>query len=181
MRKTLGCYFLLLLFWALPSFAQLTPACMTSLKAAFAADPTATAFINVGQYAQVASLYNAAASPSFTTWKTNVTMMEIGKKVNGSELGGLTTANHTRLQTIIQISAGSINPSLPDQRAFFDDVFSGAGGTTTRANLLALWKRLATKAEKVCATGTGSDASPATLTFEGNLTATDVESILIKG
>jgi hypothetical protein len=45
----------------------------------------------------------------------------------------------------------------------------------TRAALLALWKRLATRGEKLYATGTGSDAVPGTLTFEGNISARDVE------
>jgi hypothetical protein len=72
------------------------------------------------------------------------------------------------------MSAG-VNPSLIDVRQMFDDIFSGAGGTNTRANLLALWKRLATRGEKIFATGTGSDPSPGTLTFEGNISYQDVE------
>jgi hypothetical protein len=68
-----------------------------------------------------------------------------------------------------------VNPSIASNRAFFDDVFSGAGGTNTRAALLALWKRLATRGEKLYATGTGSDASPATLVVEGAISARDVE------
>jgi hypothetical protein len=67
-----------------------------------------------------------------------------------------------------------VNPSLPDCRQFFDDIFSGAGGTNTRANLLALWKRLATRAEKLYATGTGSDPSPAVMVVEGAISYQDV-------
>jgi hypothetical protein len=118
---------------------------------------------------------NALASPEFTVWKTMVSIVNVGRAVNGGELAGLTTANHTRLQTIIQISGGTVNPSLADSRAFWNDVFSGAGGATTRTNLLALWKRLSTRAEKLYATGTGSDASPATLVFEGNISINDVQ------
>lgn len=62
----------------------------------------------------------------------------------------------------------------PSNRAFFDDVFSGAGGTNTRAALLVLWKRLATRIEKLFATGTGSDAVPATLVFEGEVSVQDI-------
>ena len=154
---------------------------LTTLKAAILADPVLVTFVNSGQYAPIAASMNANASPSWTVWKSSVPMVEIGKKINGAELGGLTTANHTRLQTIIQISGGFINPSLADQRAFFDDVFSGAGGTNTRANLLVLWKRLATRAEKLFSTGTGSDAVPATLVFEGSLSSVDIEEALVKG
>jgi hypothetical protein len=78
------------------------------------------------------------------------------------------------LGVIAQINPDGINPSRTDQRAFFDDVFSAASGDSTRAALLALWKRLATRVEKLFATGTGSDASPATLTFEQPLAYQDV-------
>jgi hypothetical protein len=148
----------------------MTPAQLATLKAAILADPALSSqpMNSDGAYA-IAQALNLSASPNWTVWKTEVAMVEVGKNINGSELGGLTTANHTRLQTIIQISGGTINPSLADQRAFFDDVFSGAGGALTRAKLLILWKRLATRGEKLYTTGTGSDASPATLVFEGNI------------
>lgn len=110
----------------------------------------------------IAGWYNLQASPNFTAWKKLVTVTEIGDNINGAELAGLTTANHTRLQTVSILSAGGVNPSLADRRAFFDDIFSGAGGATTRANLLVLWKRLASNLQKLFSTGTGSDASPAT-------------------
>ena len=155
----------------------MTPAQLATLKAAILADPVLNAQpMNSDGANAIAIALNLTASPNFTVWKTAVAIVDIGRKVNGAELGGLTTANHTRLQTIIQISGGEINPSLADQRAFFDDVFSGAGGTTTRANLLALWKRLATRFEKLYATGTGSDAVPATLVLQGAVSYQDVES-----
>lgn len=124
----------------------------------------------------IADFYNAAST--FTVWKTNVTINEVGKKFNGSELAGLTTGNQTRLQTIALFMAGGVNPSLADNRAFFDDVFSGAGGTNTRAALLILWKRIANKVEKLFATGTGSDASPALLVYEGGVSESDAVNAL---
>ena len=113
---------------------------------------------------------------AFIVWRTNVTITMVGDNFVGSELSGLTTANQTRLQTIAQFSPSGINPSLEDRRFFFDDVFSGAGGAATRAKLLILWKRLARNIEKVFATGTGLDASPATMVFEGTITSQDVEN-----
>lgn len=124
---------------------------------------------------EIARLYNLNAAPNYTVWKTNVTINEVGKKFNGTELAGVTQANQARLQTIAIYLAGGVNPSIPDNRQFFDDIFSGAGGTNTRANLLALWKRLGSRVEKLYATGTGSDAAPATLTFEGPISYQDVE------
>lgn len=123
-----------------------------------------------------AALNAAAAGPNNVAWKSLVGLSDISQKLNGTELGGLTTANHTRLQTIVTLlsHAGGARPYLADQRAFWDDIFSGAGGVTTRANLLALWKRTVTVAEKLLWSGTGSDASPAILGPEGVVTAANV-------
>ena len=93
-------------------------------------------------------------------------------------VAGLSTLNATRLQTIAQYSPAGINPSTADRRAFFDDVYSGAGGVLTRAKLLILWKRFALRGEKLFATGTGTDLLPATLVFEGRVTNTDVLAAL---
>ena len=112
----------------------------------------------------IAGWYNLAASPAWTIWRKAVPLSEIAKSLNGAELAGLTSLNHTRLQTVITLinASGGLDASDADMRAFFDDIFSGAGGVTTRANLLVLWKKLATSNEKLFSTGTGSDVSPAT-------------------
>jgi hypothetical protein len=166
---------LLFALWSSWAFAALTAAQLAILRADIQADATLNAFPNNSDGAfAIAAAYNLPASPAFTVWKSNVTIGQIGDKINASELAGLTSLNTQRLQAISEYSPQGVNPSLPDRRAFFDDVFSGAGGTITRANLLALWKRFATRAEKLFATGTGSDASPATLVFEGQVTVQDV-------
>ena len=153
----------------------LTSQQLQALKADILADSLLNAKPNNSDGAfEIATAYNLTASPAFTVWKTLVSIKQIGDKFNGTELAGLTTANQTRLQTVALFSAEGVNPSLVDRRQFFDDIFSGVGGATTRANLLVLWKRLATRAEKLFATGTGSDPSPATMTFEGNLSYQDV-------
>jgi hypothetical protein len=112
--------------------------------------------------ATVAGWYNQAAAPAFTTWRKNVTILEIGNNLNGTDLSGLSSLNHTRLQTVVMLSQGGVDASLSDRRQFFDDIFSGTGGATTRAQLLVLWKRPATYAQKLYATGAGTDAAPAT-------------------
>lgn len=112
--------------------------------------------------AAVAGYYNQAASPSWTTWRKNVTIQEVGDNLNGTDLSGLSSLNHTRLQTVVQLSQAGINASLADRRQFFDDIFGGSGGATTRAQLLVLWKRLASRAQKLFSTGPGTDTSPAT-------------------
>ena len=63
---------------------------------------------------------------------------------------------------------------MADFRAGMDNIFSGAGGVITRAQLLALYKRTALRGEKLYATGTGSDAVPGLLTYEGPILNTDI-------
>ena len=111
----------------------LTPQQLATLKADILADPALNAFPNNADgNTAIANAYNQNASPAFTVWKTNVSITAIGDKFNGAELGGLTSANQTRLQTIAQYSPMGVNPSLADRRQFFDDIFSGAGGAVTR-------------------------------------------------
>jgi hypothetical protein len=159
----------------------LTAQQLATLKADITADGVLNAFPNNGDgNFEIAKAYNAPASPAFTAWKTSVTITEVGDKINGGELAGLSSLNNTRLQTVVILSQGGVNPSMADRRQFFDDIFSGAGGATTRASLLALWKTLATRVQKLFAAGTGSDASPATLAANVGqsfqLTAQEVET-----
>jgi hypothetical protein len=152
----------------------MTSAQKATLKTAIQADPTANTFYVNGDLTGLAGYLNALASPVFRVWKSIVSVTEVGDNIVATELAGLTTLNATRLQTIAMYSGGGINPALADRRAFFDDVFSGAGGTLTRPKLLALWKRDATRFEKVFAVGTGSDAVPATLVLESPVSTQDL-------
>lgn len=125
---------------------------------------------------EIAAAYNLPATPAFVVWKTNVSITEVGDNINGTELAGLSSLNTTRLQAVIMLSQGGINPTLGDRRKFFDDIFSGTGGALTRASLLALWKRTATRAERLFATGNGLDATPGVLVFEGALSVAQVQA-----
>lgn len=147
------------------------------IKAAIISDPALAAQPNTaaGNIA-IRDALHLQASPGFTVWKRNVALGEIGDNIVGTELAGLGGLNQDRLRTIAMYSPGGINPSLADRRAFFDDIFSGAGGTTSRARFLILWKRLASRIEKILATGTGTDALPATLGYEGAITPDELET-----
>ena len=70
---------------------------------------------------------------------------------------------------------GAINFSRPNVRQGLQDIFSGAGGASQRTHLLAIGRRLTTRAEKLFSAGTGSTASPGTMGFEGNLSYQDVQ------
>jgi len=152
---------------------SLTTAQLQTLKTAINAetDPTFVGYRTDGNTGLMAAWFNEAST--FVVWKSSVTIRETGQAFNGAEWAGMTTANHTRLQTVAQYLM-AYSPSVAGIRAMFDDIWSGAGGTLTRAALLALWKRFAKRGEKVFATGTGTDAVPGVLVFEGNITGPDV-------
>jgi hypothetical protein len=155
----------------------LTPAQLATLKADIQANSDLNSNPNTpdGNLA-ISNLYNQAASPAFTVWRTNVPIGEVGKTFDAAELAGLTSINTQRLQNLAAWLAAGIDPSVAGVRTFFDDIFSGAGGANTRAALLVIWKRLATRGEKLFATGTGSNPSPATLVVQGSITPTDVQA-----
>lgn len=153
----------------------LSAAQLPTLKAHILASPDLNVFPNQSDgNTEIQKLLALNASPGFTVWKTKVSITEVGDNIVGTDLEGLASLPLTRLQSVVLLSAGGVNPSLPDRRAFFDGVFSGAGGAATRAKLLLLWKRLARRAEQLYATGTGSDASPGTLVYEGVPTLTEI-------
>lgn len=158
--------------------SHLTNAQLLILKAAILAelDPAFAAFRTANDRNSMATWFNGAST--FTVWKTTVPIAQVGLGMNSSEVAGLTTANTSRLQAMAAYSGGAFNPSIADVRAGFDSVFSGAGGALTRAALLILWKRLARRIEKLYATGTGSDAVPGQLVFEGTIARTDIDEAL---
>lgn len=167
---------LLLLSIAASASAALTAPQKATLKAAILADPTLSAFPNTsdGNFDLAVKLSTELASPANIVWRTNVPLGEVGKTFNATELAGLSSLNTQRLQNLAAWLSGGVNPSLASVRQFFDDIFSGAGGANTRAALLVIWKRSATRIEKILATGTGSDPSPATMGFEGAISPQDV-------
>lgn len=156
---------------------HLTPAQLTTLKNDILADATLNAIPNTADGAfTIAALYNVAASPSFYVWKTSVHRDEVGKAFVATALSAITAGNNDKLANFA-VWNDVVNPSRSDQRQFFEDVFSVAAGASTRAALLALWKRLASRVEKLFANtagGNGAEATPALMTFEGLLEYQDV-------
>lgn len=156
---------------------SLTPAQLTTLKAAILAETT-PALVTLRQANDeqgMADFYNG--NSTFIVWKSAVTIQETGQVFNGAEWAGMTSGNHTRLQTVAQYLS-AYKPGLADIRAMFNDIWGGAGGALTRAALLVLWKRFATRGERVFATGNGLDATPGALTFEGSITAQNISDAL---
>jgi hypothetical protein len=157
--------------------ADITEPQRATLKAAIEADPTLNAYpltYPAGATA-LASALNALAVPTFTVWKTRVNKDDVGQTIQATAFAAITAGNNDKLSSFAQWNS-YVNPSRADHRAFFEDIFSVAAGATTRTALTALWKRPATVIEKIFAVGTGSDASPATLTYEGAIDPADAHN-----
>ena len=153
---------------------MLTPEQKASLAAHITASPDLSAIPNTYDGAfEIARLMALPAAPAFIVWKSSVPKSEVGKAFVASALAAITSGNNDKLANFAAWNE-TVEPWRADQRQFFDDVFSVAAGASTRAALLALWKRQANRAEKLFATGTGSDPAPATLTFEGSLDYNEV-------
>jgi hypothetical protein len=156
----------------------LTPAQLTALKANILADSTLAAWAATGRMAQeIADAYNLTASPAWVVWRSSVGPIEWRNAIIGgggaSQLDALTASKRDSLLWAV---SDTLNPSNANVRAALDD-FCGSQNTL-KAAVLAVQKRAAIRAEKLFSTGTGSDASPATLTHEGPLTYQDIEAAL---
>jgi hypothetical protein len=175
MKRRLLLVLVFMLLLPLHAWAALTSAQRATLAADIAANPTLNNQPHNSDGATfIQQFYATTASPNFTVWKTSVPIMQVGNAFDATELGNRTTLENTRLQTLAMYLGSGVNPSLSTVRQFFDDIFSGAGGVNTRTALLALWKRLANRGEKLFATGTGSDVSPATMVVEGTISVIDI-------
>lgn len=159
----------------------LTSAQQAALKADILADPVLAAYPDDSDGAfAIAAAYDLPAVPDYWVWRTMVTEHEITDEVSPESTTWSWVAyiarnpgEHNGWARMFN-SSETINPSLPQVRQGMADIFSGGTGSAQRAHLLAVAKRKATRVEKLFATGTGVQATPSTMTFEGSLTYADV-------
>jgi hypothetical protein len=158
---------------------MLTPAQLQTLKAYIDADPTLSAQpLNSDGAFFIAAELNKEANPAFVVWRTNVPLEEITSNGFTWTLVDALNVGSARIwEWMFDNEARSINPSKANIRQGIADVWSGtAGKLAVQAAVLVHCKRNANRAEKLFATGTGSDVSPATMAFEGSLSYQDVET-----
>jgi hypothetical protein len=122
----------------------------------------------------IAGWYNQTAAPSWRVWRTNVPVKDCKKATTWTEYIGRSQGERDAWG--FMLSNGILDASDPNVRQGILDIFSGPSGANTRAALTAIAKRDATRAEKLFSTGTGADANPATMGFEGALSYQDVGS-----
>ena len=118
---------------------------------------------NSDSAATIAQAYNLPASPNFTVWREDVGVQEIKSNIVWADYVAATPG--VQLAFEFMIAEGMVNPSDPNIRQGFAAVFSGV----TLTQLTAMAKRLATRAERLFATGTGTTGSPGTMVGSGPL------------
>lgn len=153
----------------------LTQAQRAALKAYIEADATLNAQPNTNAgNSVIANVLNAVASPEFIVWRTDLAGSEIYGAAVKTEIISRSQGERDVFQ--MMLNHEPINAALVDTRQAFQDIFSGPSGATTRANLIAVAKRPALLIEKILASGTGSDADPATMGREGTITTDEIET-----
>ena len=159
----------------------MTPAQLQTLKTAILAE-TDQALVQartLGQTSVMRDFYNAEST--FVVYKTNEAVAAVGLAVNYVAFEALTTANLEKINTFTRLNTATFDPRKADIRAFWANVFSGAlggQGQATRDALEALWRRFATRAEGLYATGTGTTLAPGALVFEGTISESDINAAM---
>lgn len=151
---------------------QLNNAQIATLRAAIDADPVFSLLPrSTADAARIAGDFNKNSSPAVIVWRSSVSKSDVLEQIAIADLASRTDAQ--RQQLLVYMTGEVIPCDRGRVRAAFDSIFSSTG-TATR--LLALWKRTATRAEALYATGgDGSDAVPHRLGEEGYLDAATVE------
>ena len=151
-----------------------------TLKTAILADPVLGQLpANGDSYFTIAAAMNANAAPDFFVWRTSVPMDEIMRHgCNWTFVDNLTVGK-ARIWEWMQIT-GVINPSEANVRAGILATFTTAGQSTMRVQIFGHCQRLASRVEKLFASGPGTAAiesgtGPATMGFVGPLSFNDVQ------
>lgn len=148
---------------------------MTALAAAIRSDQNQTVIdaLAIRNDVLLAELYNATASPAFIVWRSSLTPQQARAAISGGDgLSQLDNLTAGKRDSLLWVFADTTYPANSAQRSAIE----GLCGTQNilKAAILAAQKRAVTKAERLFATGTGSDASPGTLGWEGLLSTNDV-------
>lgn len=139
-------------------------------------DPEFVGYRDSGQARPMAEWWNRPADPPKIVWKSLVQLEEITS--NGFDwvrVDNLAVGKARIWEWMFGSEDRSINPSKANVRAGIEEVWKGtAADLAVRATVLQHCKRGTSRIESLFAVGTGTDASPATMGFEGQLTEMDI-------
>lgn len=160
----------------------LTTAQSATLKATILADPV-LALLTSGpgtDYGAIAAAMNLDASPAFWVWRTSVSRSELYNKASPDATfwdwtiykGQSVTEQNAWVQMFMGDTADFSQLNL---RNGIGKIFGAANAQTLHC--LATGRRLAKRAERLLASGTGSTGVPGTLAYEGDIQIHDISAM----
>ena len=158
----------------------MTPDQITALRAKVFADSSANALLAAGDSAGLRTYLNTVV-PAYIVWRTAVTQDEIlrSSAFDWTRVDNLSVGKDRIWGMMFRNSITSIDPSQANIRAGIDAVWVGTqADLNVRAAVYVKCKRSATMAEKMLATGTGTDASPAVMDLQGEVSDNDTGRII---
>ncbi len=138
-------------------------------------DPAIVAALPLRNDGQIQEWYNVDSA--FVVWRSALTPEQARDAItNGDGLAQLDNLTAGKRDSLLWVFSGNTNPANANQRAAIANLCGTQN--TLKAAILAAQKRVATRAEAAFATGTGSDAVPGLLGWEGQLSVNDVSTAL---
>lgn len=159
----------------------LTPAQLQTLKTDIESntDQTVIDALAAGANNAIAAWYNQTASPDYYVYKNVVPINEVSAAIELDDVANMTTGDNEKLKTFYALRTQSgVFASKQSEREGFDDIFSAAAGDDSQQALIVLWRRLASNAEKLFATGTGTSGDPSVMAVDGAISLQDVRDAL---
>lgn len=140
----------------------LTPQQRTTLAADIASNPALVAMQAAGNMGGLTGHYNATDA-TWTVWRTAAPIDDIMR--NGMDWARVDNLSVGKARIWDWMGRlGTLNCSRPNIRAGIDATWVGpAADLAVRATVYTHCKRFATRFERLFSSGTGSDASPATM------------------
>ena len=158
----------------------LTPAQLPVLRAAILAetDPAFVAARQANDETTMAAFYYAAST--FVVWLGSVTRDAVTVEgFDWTQVDNLTTGQARIWDLLFDNQSRTINAADAGKRAGIAEAWKGTAGKVAVATfVLSKCKRFALQGEKVFATGTGTDASPGVMTFQGSISTQDISDAL---
>lgn len=146
----------------------MTPEQLLTIKTNILADPVLSQYpLNSDGDYDIATKLNLTYTPTFIVWKTDVAVEDIMRNgMDWTRVDNLSVGKARIWDWMTRL--GYFNAGKANVRAGIDATWVGtAADLAVRAQVYTHCKRAASVVEKWLASGTGTDAVPATMAFEG--------------
>lgn len=159
---------------------MLTSQQIIQLRAAIFTSPPAALLLSAGNAPGLRAHLNTASA--FVVWRRRVTQDEIMQ--NGFDwvrVDNLSIGKARIWEWLFANADRAINPSKPNVRSAIDETWKGtAADLAVRAAVYVHCKRLASEAERMLGTGTGTDLAPGNTTWEGEISDHDAARLIFR-